>query len=562
MPPSTETVTSPGSGLVFVNTYTSAVSGAYRNAVIAAETFYQAHFTNAVTINVNFDFKPLSDQFSAYNTYPIVQVSYDQLRAALQAHAATINQVLAANGLPAADPSNGQGFSLADGEAQILGLAGPSGQIDDNIVLNSNLSWTFGQDAIGEIEHELSEGGLGRFGGLGVQYGLWGAMDLFRFTATGQRDYTGGRDGVLTYYGLDAAHVNRAFQFHNSINAGGVFDGFDLADWNATVGDAFGPGGPGSPGTVSATDLQVLEGLGWTPTGAAKVPTRADITQLYETYFGRLPHPAELTVWEGQVAKGATYQTIRAALVAAPEGQAHTTADITALYETYFGRAPQASELNVGRSAIAGGDDFNYLRSVLVHAPEGVTYAQSQIAPLYETYLGRAAPPSAIAAWDKAFQNGVSLDVLVAALLFSPASKVTTLTAPPGHAPKTFQDFGGPLKIDIFAPTDRLIFVGSAFTGFVALDHAVQVREPNGQTDVLITAPNENAAVLLQDVQLSALSAANFTDASGSAGALAAPTLQRFAAAMASLGPAPMTAGSLLSVSLPRLKPLLACSQA
>ena len=48
----------------------------------------------------------------------------------------------------------------------------------------------------------------------------------------------------------------------------GVDDGFDLGDWDHTVGDAFGPGGPTSPGFVSATDLQVLDILGWNPTGS------------------------------------------------------------------------------------------------------------------------------------------------------------------------------------------------------------------------------------------------------------------------------------------------------
>src|ERR1700731_1064651 len=44
--PSQETVTYAGSGLVFTNTYDSSVTTQYRSAIIAAENFFQSHFTN------------------------------------------------------------------------------------------------------------------------------------------------------------------------------------------------------------------------------------------------------------------------------------------------------------------------------------------------------------------------------------------------------------------------------------------------------------------------------------------------------------------------------------
>ena len=50
-----ETVSFPGSGLVFVNTYSDTVSAAYRGAVIAAENQLQIHFTDSFTVNVSFD---------------------------------------------------------------------------------------------------------------------------------------------------------------------------------------------------------------------------------------------------------------------------------------------------------------------------------------------------------------------------------------------------------------------------------------------------------------------------------------------------------------------------
>ena len=134
---------------------------------------------------------------------------------------------------------------------------------DDTIVLNSDKWLHFGQDAVTTLEHEISEGVFGRLGSLGVSLAGWQPMDLFRFTADGARDYSGGADGQTTFFGVDAAHVG-AMAFHNALNALGQNDGSGFNDWD-TSADAFGPGGPGVIGDLSATDLQILDILGWTP---------------------------------------------------------------------------------------------------------------------------------------------------------------------------------------------------------------------------------------------------------------------------------------------------------
>ena len=51
---STQTITTAGSGLVFVNTYTGSVSAQYQSAIVAAEDFLESNITNAVTLNVTF----------------------------------------------------------------------------------------------------------------------------------------------------------------------------------------------------------------------------------------------------------------------------------------------------------------------------------------------------------------------------------------------------------------------------------------------------------------------------------------------------------------------------
>jgi hypothetical protein len=274
---SPETVTYAGSGLVFVNSYGSGVTTTFRNEVVAAENYFQSHFTNACTINCSFDLQALNHAFSGENSFSPITVSYSSLVNALRSHATTLDDLAAVASLShLSDPSGGVGFEVPIGEARILGLAGAGSGIDDAVVLN-NFYWTASalqnspNDAIAVIEHEISEGALGRIGSLGTD-GPWAPMDLFRFTASGQRDLTGGRDGLATYFSTDGSSVATGLQYHNSISSSGANDGFDLSDWDqvgsdANAHDPFGPGGPGvgDPGMLSATDLRIMDVLGWTP---------------------------------------------------------------------------------------------------------------------------------------------------------------------------------------------------------------------------------------------------------------------------------------------------------
>ncbi len=305
-------VTYVGSSLVFNNTFDSNINPQYRSAVIAAENFFQSRFSNPVTLNVSFLFQPIVDSngngyaFSAQNRYYTMNVSYDTLKNALLGNATTADDQAAVASLPVSDPSGGKGFSLAPGMVNALGLAWPSNfNSTDTISVNSNLSWTFGADVTGAIEHEISEGVMGRIGGLGIQNSAWGPMDLFRYSAPGQPDYTGGADGLPAYFSVDGSTM--LLPFHNSM-ATGHFDGQDFADWNGTVhNDAFGPGGPGAPGFVTSTDLRVLDILGWTPS-APLVPgnfrildtaTNVTTTDDGQAYAGPVNYLQQQYIWAG-----------------------------------------------------------------------------------------------------------------------------------------------------------------------------------------------------------------------------------------------------------------------
>jgi Ca2+-binding RTX toxin-like protein len=268
MPLSGESVSFAGSGIVFNNTYDPGVTDQVRTSIITAENYLQAHFTDTVTLNVQFNYDPGTSTDIASNLFSVYAVSYNQLVGAMTAHATTADDRLAVAGLPQTDPSNGAGFEITSGEAQALGLLPPSGVIDDTVTVSSSEPWTFGSDLVGAIEHELTEGGFGRAESLGTQLaGHFLPFDLFRFNGAGAHDFTGGADNQYVVFGVDGAHLSDMF-LHDAISAAGVNDGQDLGDWDFTAEDAFGGGGGGHATSISAVDLQVLDVLGFTPSGA------------------------------------------------------------------------------------------------------------------------------------------------------------------------------------------------------------------------------------------------------------------------------------------------------
>jgi Ca2+-binding RTX toxin-like protein len=216
---------------------------------------------------MTFDLSPLTDG-SASNAFFVSFYSYAQVVGALTAHSTTGDDAAAVAGLPTLDPSAGVGFGLTSGQAQALGLAGPSGRPDDDhVTLSSTEPWAFGQDAVGALEHEITEGVFGRIQSLGLSQTQFSILDLFRFSNTGAHDYSGGRDGATAVFGI-SSNLLSGFAFHNSFNAAGISDGSDLGDWNNTYADAFGFGGGGFPTAPSTTDLRELDIIGWTPPAA------------------------------------------------------------------------------------------------------------------------------------------------------------------------------------------------------------------------------------------------------------------------------------------------------
>jgi hypothetical protein len=290
--PTTLTVGS-GGGIIFKNAFDSTCSQAYINCVVAAENAIRGQWTNSITLNLDFTAKAEgTSTFLATNSASSgVNVTYAQLRQALQkadwASPDTYAQT-AAWFLPTSSPSGTTDFSLPEAYARMLGLSSSTPSVDATVTLNTSFNWSFGQDVTNTIEHEITEGGMGRVGGLGDNNNGWSTIDLFRYNASGALDVTDGRDGKTTFFSFNGGSTLSSLAWNNEFNAMGTrANSGDTSDF--VEQDIFGTGSPGETNTFSATDLDVMDVLGWIPSTPHVAPQVS---------------ASDLTIWENTSING------------------------------------------------------------------------------------------------------------------------------------------------------------------------------------------------------------------------------------------------------------------
>jgi hypothetical protein len=206
--------------------------------------------------------------FAASNSWPaFVDVTYAQLKNALASHATSSYAAAAVAALPSTDPNpkGGSDWALPEAYAKMLGLSSSTYSCDDTITLNTSYNWSYGQDVINTIEHEVTEGAMGRVGGLGDQNGVWSTMDLFRYSAAGVPDYTDGRDGATTYFSYNGGTTLSGLSFYNEYSGSTKVNSWDTADFAQQ--DVFGGVALGETIGLSQTDIQIMDVLGWDPSG-------------------------------------------------------------------------------------------------------------------------------------------------------------------------------------------------------------------------------------------------------------------------------------------------------
>ena len=252
--------------------YDASVSSApswYKTAVNVAVGQMNALIANPITVNLTFSWGEENNnairsgtaaQNQSYGSY----VNYATLYGALTSHATSADDHTAVSALTATDPTHGGQFYVPTTMMKALGLfTADSPALDGYVGLDSSLNWSpsaNGQVGAGQydpvvcIEHEITEI-MGRIGYLSnaQRPNVYGPMDLFRYTAPGQRDLTPGTGS----FSIDGHTLGKVF---NNPAFGG-----DAADWAAgTTGDVFGNITAGVPSNFSADDLRMLDVLGYT----------------------------------------------------------------------------------------------------------------------------------------------------------------------------------------------------------------------------------------------------------------------------------------------------------
>jgi hypothetical protein len=275
--PTTITVGAGDGGMVFKDSFDSSCTQAYITCVVDAENAIIDQWINPITLNLDFSLKAngTNADMEPNTASSGVNVTYAQLRNALQAKDWASPDTYAQTAawfLPTSSPAGTTDFTLPEAYARMLGLSSATPAVDGNITLNSSFNWSFGQDVINATEHQISECVMGRVGGLGDNQNGWSTMDLFRYNSSGVLDTTDGRDGQTTFFSFNGGSTLSSLEWNNLFNTSGQkVSSDDTSDFAET--DVFGAGSTGETDTLSATDLNVMDVLGWIPNSPHRAPS-------------------------------------------------------------------------------------------------------------------------------------------------------------------------------------------------------------------------------------------------------------------------------------------------
>jgi hypothetical protein len=145
----------------------------------------------------------------------------------------------------------------------------------------------------------------------------------------------------------------------------------------------------------------------------------AEVTGLYNTILGRAPDAPGLAAWVGALKSGDTVAQVASAFLGSAEYQANVVASY---YRTFLGQAGSSIDISAWVAAMQGGLSeeqvaFDFLASPGFSAlhPDNADFVQT----LYIDVLGRPANLSEMAAWTSAFGSGISRPAVVHAVLGS-----------------------------------------------------------------------------------------------------------------------------------------------
>ena len=426
--------------------------------ITAAAQVFASNYSNPVTLNLHVGWGELDGNALTADTIGesdpnLIRTSYGALKSFLPS-------------LPAGGGAGGR-VDVTDLQAAAIGLS-PNGAPVDGYIGFSAIPHEFIYSPSDEgtahyfladvFNHEVTEL-MGRFSNVGDGASpVPTVLDLYRYSAPGVP--TTSPYAPYAYFSRDGGVTNEA-TFNADPNG-------DSGDWSSVVSsDAFDAFAPDRvAGYFSQADQDVMTALGWQATSAAwdgafinseteawlgraansgdyysyaselangtmpdalrtqllqsgegQAHTNAVVTSLYDTYLGRDPTPAEASVWQGLVLAGDDFTAVRSAILTDPAGRAHTDGAIKTLYETWFGRDPKPAEMAVWEGLIAGGQDFTGLRLALVNDPASHAQIDAHVTSLYETWMGRDPSAGELSTWEGLVRGGDDLGAVRATLI-------------------------------------------------------------------------------------------------------------------------------------------------
>jgi VCBS repeat-containing protein len=250
----------------FTVTFDSSVNAVEQAAVQAVVNFFNAHFTDPVSIDISVSFANIGGLGAS--SYSLNTHNFSDITTALANDSTSADDATAVANLPTTDPVTGtHSWTMTPAEEMALGLIANNGSASDGSVRFSNTaSFDFDRtdgiaagsfDFFGVVAHEFTEimgRELNAVGNTVASGPGDHPLDLFKYSAAGAHEFVGTNAG---YFSVDGGTTNLD-NFNTATNG-------DFGDWAGSAGNdsflAFSPSGVVN--FVSLTDLREMDVIGW-----------------------------------------------------------------------------------------------------------------------------------------------------------------------------------------------------------------------------------------------------------------------------------------------------------
>jgi cyclophilin family peptidyl-prolyl cis-trans isomerase len=363
----------------------SVVTGGTTNTASVTVT-PDANFTGVITVQVS------------------VERNDDSNESATSVDTKTYNIAVGDQPLTITDATPTQGGSANSYQLVTFTDADSAAQAAD---FTATINWGNGTPAVAGTVVATSGGG---FAVVGTNNSA--AVADGNYTAIVNIQSVAGAAATVTTTSPETTHPIYVTQLYHDFLGRGV-DPVGLAHWTNFLDDG---------GTYAALANAI--------TGSVEYDTNI-VNNLYETYLHRAPDPTGITAWVGELQSGLNADVIRAGILGSDEyynDAGGTDSDfITALYESFLGRAPENAPtglpywLGVLQTDQANGMTAGQARqAVSASISQSGENLDDVATSFYETYLHRAPDPAGLAYWEQELAAGVSQPFIVSAFVSSP----------------------------------------------------------------------------------------------------------------------------------------------